>query len=54
MQGNGKSMTQVRQAGDENLTGCLQKYIVYGYERKRNDVHFKYKQQGVAKNSQGV
>jgi hypothetical protein len=39
---------------DENLTGCLQRYVVPGYGRKRKHLYFEYKQQGVANDSYGV
>jgi hypothetical protein len=37
---------------DENLTGCLQRHVVPGYDRNRNDFYFEYKQHDVSNNSQ--
>jgi hypothetical protein len=39
--GTSNQLSKPRGSIDENPTGCLQKYVVSGYERNRKYLHFK-------------
>jgi hypothetical protein len=54
IRGNEESMIQAKRIDQQNLTRCLQRYVVPGYGRKRKHFYLEYIQHGVANNSQGA